>query len=45
MNETGHLNLKKFKKNKRGAKKAPKPKDTFKGKPHVSTAKLLAGDG
>jgi hypothetical protein len=41
----GHLNLKKFKKNKRGPKKPPKPKDKFKGKPHVSTAKLLAGDG
>ena len=41
----GNLNLRKFKKNKRGAKKASKPKDKFKGKPHVSTARLLATDG
>lgn len=36
------LNLKKFKKHKRGPKKPPTPKEKFKGKPHVSTAKLLA---
>jgi len=41
----GNLNLRKFKKNKRGPKKSPAPKDKFKGKPHVSTAKLLAADG
>ena len=41
----GNLNLKKFKKNKRGVKKSPTPKDKFKGQPHVSTAKLLATDG
>ena len=41
----GNLNLRKFKKNKRGPKKSPAPKDKFKGQPHVSTAKLLAADG
>ena len=41
----GNLDLRKFKKNKRGPKKSPTPKDKFKGKPHVSTAKLLAADG
>ena len=39
---TRNIDLKKFKKHKRGAKKAPMPKDQFKGQPHVSTAKLLA---
>jgi hypothetical protein len=41
----GNMNLRKFKKNKRGPKKPPTPKDKFKGKPHVSTAKLLADQG
>jgi hypothetical protein len=41
----GNMNLRKFKKNKRGPKKPPMPKDKFKGKPHVSTAKLLADEG
>ena len=41
----GNLDLRKFKKNKRSAKKPPTPKDKFKGKPHVSTAKLLAANG
>ena len=41
----GNMNLRKFKKNKRGPKKPPMPKDKFKGKPHVSTAKLLADQG
>jgi hypothetical protein len=41
----GNMNLIKFTKNKRGAKKAPVVKDKFKGKPHVSTARLLAEQG
>lgn len=36
------MDLSKFKKHKRGPKKPPPPKTKFKGKPHVSTAKLLA---
>jgi len=36
------VNLSKFKKHKRGPKKPPRPKNKFKGHPHVSTAKLLA---
>ena len=36
------MNLSKFKKHKRGPKKPPQPKTQFIGKPHVSTAKLLA---
>lgn len=36
-----HVNLKKFKKHKRGPKKPPLPKNKFIGKPHVATAKLL----
>jgi len=36
------MDLSKFKKHKRGPKKPPPPKNKFKGKPHVSTAKLLA---
>ena len=40
-----NLNLRKFKKNKRSAKKSPTQKDKYKGQPHVSTAKLLAADG
>lgn len=39
------VDLSKFKKHKRGPKKAPMPKTEFKGKTHVSTAKLLAGTG
>jgi hypothetical protein len=41
----GKLNFRKFKKHKRRPKQLPLPKDAFKGKPHVSTAKLLAGTG
>jgi len=41
----GNMDLKKFKKHKRGPKKPPIPKDKFKGKPQVSTAKLLAAEG
>lgn len=36
------IDLRKFKKHKRGPKKKPKPKTKFVGKPHVSTARLLA---
>ncbi len=36
------IELKKFKKNKRGVKKTPAPKNKYKGKPHVSTALLLS---
>lgn len=39
------INLSKFKKHKRGPKKAPAQKTEFKGKPHVSTARLLAATG
>lgn len=38
----GNINLRKFKKHKRGPKKPPLPKNEFKNKPHVSTARLLA---
>ena len=38
----GHIELRKLKKHKRGAKKPPPPKNEHKGKPHVSTAKLLS---
>lgn len=40
----GNMNLAKFKKHKRGPKKPSTPKEKFKGKPHVSTAKLLAAE-
>jgi Transposase DDE domain len=36
------VDLTKFKKHKRGPKKPPTPKTRFIGKPHVSTAKLIA---
>lgn len=42
LNLASKVNLEKFKKNKRGPKKASNPRTQFKGKPHVSTAKLLA---
>jgi len=38
------MDLRKFKKHKRGPKKPPTPKPKFKGKPHISTAKLLAAE-
>lgn len=38
-----NINLKRFKKHKRGPKKPPLPKTEFKDKPHVSTARLLSG--
>jgi IS4 transposase len=37
------VDLKKLRKTTRGPKKPPTPRTKFKGKPHVSTAKLLAG--
>ena len=42
LNLASKVDLAKFKKNKRGPKKASNPRTQFKGKPHVSTAKLLA---
>jgi hypothetical protein len=45
LNLASKVNLAKFKKNKRGPKKASNPRTQFKGKPHVSTAKLLAAAG
>jgi hypothetical protein len=39
------MELWRFKKNQRGPKKPAKPKNQFVGKPHVSTARLLAGSG
>ncbi|NTW07642.1 MAG: hypothetical protein HGA29_07340 [Syntrophaceae bacterium] len=39
------IDLWRFKKNKRGPKKPSKPKEKFVGKPHVSTARLLAAKG
>lgn len=39
------LDFKKFRKHKRGPKKPPVPKEKFKGKPHVPTAKILAAEG
>lgn len=42
LNLASRVDLAKFKKSKRGPKKASNPKTQFKGKPHVSTAKLLA---
>lgn len=38
----GKIELRKFKKHKRGIKKPPLPKNKHKGKPHVSTARLLS---
>jgi len=38
----GKIELRKFKKHKRGIKKPPPPKNKFIGKPHVSTARLLS---
>ena len=37
-----NIELKKFKKHKRGPKKTPPPKNKFKGQPHASTARLLS---
>jgi len=37
------IDLLKFKKHKRGPKKKPPQKTKYQGKPHVSTAKLIAG--
>jgi hypothetical protein len=42
LNLARRVALAKFKKNKRGPKKASNPRTQFKGKTHVSTAKLLA---
>lgn len=41
LNIAAFANLKKYKKNPRGPKKAPLEKSQFQGQPHVSTAKLL----
>jgi len=41
LNIAAFANLKKYKKNPRGPKKAPLEKTQFPGQPHVSTAKLL----
>jgi len=38
----GKIELRRFKKHKRGIKKPPLPKNKYKGKPHVSTARLLS---
>ena len=40
-----HVDLHKLRKTTRGPKKPPTPRTKFKGKPHVSTARLLAGSG
>lgn len=37
------VNLAQWRKSKRGPKKAPTPRTKYKGKPHISTAKVLAG--
>jgi hypothetical protein len=37
-----HVDLRKLRKTTRGPKKRPTPQTRFEGKPHVSTAKLLA---
>lgn len=44
LNLAARIDFSKFKKHKRGPKKAPNPRNKFKGKPHVSTAKLLASN-
>ena len=38
-----YVDLKKYKKNRRGPKKPPIQRNQFKGHPHVSTARLLKG--
>jgi hypothetical protein len=40
-----YVDLHKLRKTTRGPKKPPTPRTQFKGKPHVSTARLLAGSG
>lgn len=40
-----NVQLSKFKKHKRGPKKSRIPRTKFKGKPHVSTARLLISEG
>ena len=40
-----YVDLHKLRKTTRGPKKPPTPRTKFKGKPHVSTARLLAGSG
>jgi hypothetical protein len=39
------VDLRKLLKTTRGPKQPPTPRTQFQGKPHVSTAKLLAGSG
>ena len=39
------VDLRKLLKTTRGPKQPPTPRTHFQGKPHVSTAKLLAGSG
>jgi len=38
----GNIQLKRFKKNKRGPKNPSPPKEKYKGQPHVSTARLIS---
>ena len=45
LNLAARIDLSTFKKHKRGPKKTPNSRTKFKGKPHVSTAKLLASTG
>jgi hypothetical protein len=40
-----YVDLRKLLKTTRGPKQPPTPRTPFQGKPHVSTAKLLAGSG
>jgi hypothetical protein len=42
LNLAAKVDLSEFEKNKRSPIKAPNSKNQFKGKPHMSTAKLLA---
>jgi hypothetical protein len=42
LNFASKVDLSKFKKHTKSSKKAPNPRNKFKGQPHVSTAKLLA---
>ena len=45
LNLAARIDLSTFKKHKRGPKKTPNSRTKFKGKPPVSTAKLLASTG
>jgi hypothetical protein len=39
-----NVNLSKFRKSRRGPKKTPPKRDKYSNHPHVSTARLLAGE-